>query len=133
MIFKQIPLLLLTLCFVLSACAVAEESPAPAKQKDQKVTSDKSTKVDTPVSSKAESKDAQKTVTELKPIPEEETMVEESTPVMTSTVPARVYSNRAYGYSRQQIRSMPMVARPDRPGHFFGNTVRAMYRARRGR
>lgn len=28
------------------------------------------------------------------------------------------------GYTRQEIRSMPMVARPSRPGHFIGNTVR---------
>ena len=26
--------------------------------------------------------------------------------------------------SRAQIRAMPMVARPNRPGHFIGNTVR---------
>ena len=26
--------------------------------------------------------------------------------------------------TRAQIRSMPMVARPNRPGHFVGNTVR---------
>lgn len=28
------------------------------------------------------------------------------------------------GYTRQEIRSMPMIARPSRPGHFIGNTVR---------
>ncbi|MBQ2622566.1 MAG: hypothetical protein IJF84_14600 [Thermoguttaceae bacterium] len=28
------------------------------------------------------------------------------------------------GYTRQEIRSMPMVSRPSRPGHFIGNTVR---------
>lgn len=28
------------------------------------------------------------------------------------------------GYTRSEIRSMPMVARPNRPGHFIGNTVR---------
>ena len=28
------------------------------------------------------------------------------------------------GYTRYEIRSMPMVARPNRPGHFIGNTVR---------
>ncbi|MGD9127239.1 MAG: hypothetical protein PVH19_07645 [Planctomycetia bacterium] len=46
--------------------------------------------------------------------------------------PQPVYRYGGYGYTRDQIRSMPMVARPDRPGHFFGNTVRALYRARRG-
>ena len=30
--------------------------------------------------------------------------------------------------SRAQIRSMPMVARPNRPGHFIGNTVRRFSR-----
>ena len=30
--------------------------------------------------------------------------------------------------SRAQIRAMPMVARPNRPGHFFGNTVRFFVR-----
>ncbi len=28
------------------------------------------------------------------------------------------------GYTRQEIRAMPMIARPNRPGHFIGNTVR---------
>lgn len=28
------------------------------------------------------------------------------------------------GYTRNEIRSMPMVSRPNRPGHFIGNTVR---------
>ena len=28
------------------------------------------------------------------------------------------------GYTRNEIRSMPMVSRPSRPGHFIGNTVR---------
>ena len=28
------------------------------------------------------------------------------------------------GYTRGEIRAMPMVSRPNRPGHFIGNTVR---------
>lgn len=28
--------------------------------------------------------------------------------------------------TRAEIRRMPMVARPNRPGHFFGNTVRRL-------
>ena len=28
--------------------------------------------------------------------------------------------------TRTEIRRMPMVARPNRPGHFFGNTVRRL-------
>ena len=70
--------------------------------------------------------------TENKSPTEEVTVVEGSEFVEMS--PAPVYSNRTYhGYSREQIRNMPMVARPDRPGHFFGNTVRAIYRTRHGR
>lgn len=29
-----------------------------------------------------------------------------------------------YGMTRQEIRSMPILERPNRPGHFYGNTVR---------
>jgi hypothetical protein len=35
-----------------------------------------------------------------------------------STVQART------NLSRQEIRQMPITARPSRPGHFYGNTVR---------
>jgi hypothetical protein len=28
----------------------------------------------------------------------------------------------------QQIRQQPILERPDRPGHFYGNTVRRMHR-----
>lgn len=66
--------------------------------------------------------------TDPKAVSEEESNVTYVSPTQT-----HVYSNRNYGYSKQQIRNMPMVARPDRPGHFFGNTVRAFYRGRRGR
>lgn len=65
---------------------------------------------------------------------EDVTIVESPNVTQVSPMPTRAYSNRNYrGYTRQQIRNMPMVARPDRPGHFFGNTVRAIYRSRRGR
>lgn len=50
-----------------------------------------------------------------------------------SSQSSRGFSSGAAGYSVQQIRNMPMVARPNRPGHFIGNTVRAFYRGRRGR
>jgi hypothetical protein len=30
--------------------------------------------------------------------------------------------------SRAEIRAMPMVSRPNRPGHFIGNTVRRFSR-----
>lgn len=32
--------------------------------------------------------------------------------------------------SRQTIKSMPIVARPSRPGHFYGNTVRRLHQRR---
>jgi hypothetical protein len=31
------------------------------------------------------------------------------------------------GYSRAEIRSMPITERPSRPGHFYGNAVRRNY------
>ena len=32
------------------------------------------------------------------------------------------------GYTIEQILSMPITERPDRPGHFIGNTIRWQYR-----
>ncbi|MBP3694372.1 MAG: hypothetical protein J6J31_08070 [Thermoguttaceae bacterium] len=29
--------------------------------------------------------------------------------------------------TRQEIRNMPLLERPNRPGHFYGNTVRRLY------
>ena len=34
------------------------------------------------------------------------------------------------GYTLEQIHSMPILERPDRPGHFIGNTLRWQYRNR---
>jgi hypothetical protein len=34
--------------------------------------------------------------------------------------------------SRQSIKSMPITARPSRPGHFYGNTVRRVHQRRSG-
>lgn len=42
-----------------------------------------------------------------------------------------VTSAEAAGYTAAQraaIRSMPIQQRPNRPGHVYGNTVRALYR-----
>ena len=36
------------------------------------------------------------------------------------------------GMSRQEIRNMPIQTRPNRPGHFYGNTVRRMTQRREG-
>ena len=33
---------------------------------------------------------------------------------------------------REAIHQMPLLQRPDRPGHFYGNTVRRIYRRRHG-
>jgi hypothetical protein len=35
--------------------------------------------------------------------------------------------------TREEIRSMPIVERPNRPGHFYGNTVRRVHHFRHGR
>ena len=42
---------------------------------------------------------------------------------------APVYS----GTARQEIRQMPLLERPNRPGHFIGNTIRSMYYGRGSR
>ena len=34
---------------------------------------------------------------------------------------------------RQAIRSMPLLSRPNRPGHVYGNNVRRIYHLRSGR
>ena len=34
----------------------------------------------------------------------------------------------AANLSRAEIRSLPITARPDRPGHFYGNAVRRRHR-----
>lgn len=33
-----------------------------------------------------------------------------------------------YVASSRDIKSMPLLSRPDRPGHFIGNTIRRAYR-----
>ncbi|UUO06445.1 hypothetical protein M4951_24245 [Blastopirellula sp. J2-11] len=34
---------------------------------------------------------------------------------------------------RQAIRAQPLLVRPNRPGHFYGNTVRRVHHFRHGR
>ncbi|WP_147274435.1 hypothetical protein [Bremerella cremea] len=34
---------------------------------------------------------------------------------------------------RTQVRSMPLLERPNRPGHFYGNNVRRVHHWRHGR
>jgi len=40
---------------------------------------------------------------------------------------------RARTTRREAIRQMPILQRPDRPGHFYGNAVRRRYRRSMGR
>ena len=47
-----------------------------------------------------------------------------------SSAMSNVGSQAAY---RQSIRDMPLLMRPNRPGHFYGNTVRRIYASRHGR
>ena len=55
---------------------------------------------------------------------------------VTPTVSAQFFLPRpvtptemATGMTPQQIESLPILERPDRPGHIYGNTVRRIYRA----
>lgn len=56
----------------------------------------------------------------------------------TVVVPAPAVSSAAPAVSpaavrtldRQAIRQMPLLMRPNRPGHFYGNTVRRLYYGR---
>lgn len=42
-----------------------------------------------------------------------------------------VYQTNASTYlTPQQIRQMPLLQRPNRPGHFYGNTVRRIHQRR---
>jgi hypothetical protein len=63
------------------------------------------------------------------------TVVQASTVNQTPTTYSnpRVYpASNAY-LTRQQIRQMPLLMRPNRPGHFYGNTVRRIYYRRMAR
>lgn len=42
-----------------------------------------------------------------------------------------VFANSRQAY-REAIRSMPLLERPNRFGHFYGNTVRRIYHRRHG-
>jgi len=45
-----------------------------------------------------------------------------------------VYQTASNAYlTREQIRQMPLLERPNRPGHFYGNTVRRIHGRRVGR
>ncbi|MBI1248610.1 hypothetical protein GC197_12315 [bacterium] len=42
-------------------------------------------------------------------------------------------ANTASAMTRAQIRSMPLLERPNRIGHFYGNNVRRVHHWRHGR
>ncbi|REK15737.1 MAG: hypothetical protein DWQ37_07925 [Planctomycetota bacterium] len=44
--------------------------------------------------------------------------------LVLATVASWAAARNYTGLSRQQIRSMPILERPSRPGHFYGNAVR---------
>lgn len=44
--------------------------------------------------------------------------------------PSHAMSRAEY---RAHVRAMPLLERPNRPGHFYGNTVRRMHHWRHGR
>lgn len=50
----------------------------------------------------------------------------------STSTPPRPTTGRPTQLSPQQIRQMPLLERPNRPGHFIGNTIRGMY-GRNGR
>ena len=52
-----------------------------------------------------------------------------SEPVQKSTT---VYPAAKSYLTAEQIRQMPLLERPNRPGHFYGNTVRRIYYRRHG-
>lgn len=45
--------------------------------------------------------------------------------------PASVHASTRREY-REAIRSLPLLERPNRPGHIYGNTVRRIYHRRHG-
>lgn len=55
-----------------------------------------------------------------------------ATTLITAAVMPCPASAASSSDSRQSIKSMPVVARPSRPGHFYGNTVRRVHQRRSG-
>ena len=47
--------------------------------------------------------------------------------------PASAFGRQPTNLTREQIRSLPITQRPNRPGHVYGNTVRFFYHLGRGR
>jgi len=53
--------------------------------------------------------------------------VAEATPAATPTATPSRPAVRSAPMTPQTIRQMPLLQRPNRPGHFIGNTIRGMY------
>jgi hypothetical protein len=52
--------------------------------------------------------------------------------IATSLIAAAVIPSLADAAGSSNLRSTPIVARPSRPGHFYGNTVRRVHQRRNG-
>ena len=55
-----------------------------------------------------------------------------ATTLITAAVMPSLADVASAAESRQAIKSMPIVSRPSRPGHFYGNTVRRVHQRRSG-
>ncbi len=54
--------------------------------------------------------------------------------LVSSALTTPALSNmRTQAAHREAIRQMPILMRPNRPGHFYGNTVRRLHALRTGR
>jgi hypothetical protein len=47
-------------------------------------------------------------------------------PCLLVALPVKAQASSNVNASRNQIKSMPLMQRPNRPGHFVGNTVRRL-------
>jgi hypothetical protein len=50
-----------------------------------------------------------------------------------ASAPTSAFGRNPTNLSPQQIKSMPITERPNRPGHVYGNTVRFFHHIGRGR
>ena len=50
-----------------------------------------------------------------------------------AAAPGSAFGQQRTSLTPDQIRSMPITQRPNRPGHVYGNTVRFFYHLGRGR
>lgn len=89
----------------------AEETPAPAATKAESAVSEE----------KAEETKTENSEKTVQPVEAEKAA---TSGAVASKVEAPQKTAARRPMSRQEIRSMPILDRPNRPGHFYGNTVR---------